>query len=313
MAKGFMVDVTKCIGCRGCQVACKRYHDLGPNDDDIKATIGKTLVHRENWTSPADKDADTWLLIEFQSITDDNGDFMWRFIRTGCRHCENPGCVPACPAGAITRDATTGAVTTDAGKCIGCESCTIGKGLEGYIELGCPFNVPRYGSKDVGGETKKVMAKCAMCLDRLRKGQDPACVQTCPTGALTFGDKATMLANAKATGLNAYGESLNTDATLDPKISVFYASDEPFTKYNAALFPPTVEVIQPEAGDDDDDTEDGFPTWGYAAIAAGAVAVIAIGGYALYKRKQAVEEEEDDDDDDDEPPKKKKGGKKKKD
>jgi formate dehydrogenase iron-sulfur subunit len=291
-------------------VACKRYHDLGPDDDDIKATLGSTLVHNSKWTSPKDRDADTWLLIDFQEMTDANGEFKWRFVRTGCRHCEQPGCIEACPKDAITKDATTGAVTTDAGLCIGCKSCTEGQGLEGYIDLGCPFDIPRYGVKTVGTEDKTVMAKCAMCKDRLDKNLEPACAQTCPVGAITFGDKATMLSNAKATDLNVYGESLNDDAALDPGISVYYASDEDFSKYDAAIFPTTAEF---KTKKEEDDGEDGFPTWGYAAIAAGAVAVVAIGGYALYKRKEAVAEEEDDDDDDDDDKKKKKGGKKKKD
>jgi len=310
MAKGFFINLQKCMGCRGCQVACKRYHDLGPTDADITATIGKTLIHRSNWTSPADRDIDTWLLIDFQDVGTD-ADFEWRFVRTGCRHCENPGCIPACPADAITKD-SNGAVTVDAGKCIGCKSCTIGQGLEGKIELGCPFNVPRYGVRNVSGEDKTIMAKCAMCKDRLDVGKLPACVETCPTGAISFGDKATMLADAKASGLTVYGESLNTDSTLDPNISVYYATDVALDNYDATIFPTsvTVPVAAEVTGDDDDD--DGFPTWGYGAIAAGAVGVVAIGGYALYKRKQAVADEEDEDDEEEEEEEKpkKKGGKK---
>jgi formate dehydrogenase iron-sulfur subunit len=315
MAKGFLIDLSKCMGCRGCQVACKRYHDLGPTDDDIKATIGKTLIHRSNWTSPADRDADTWLLINFVEMTDDAGDFKWRFVRTGCRHCENPGCVTSCPVGAITKDATTGAVVTDAGKCIGCESCTIGQGLEDRIPMGCPFNVPRYGSKTVSGEAKKIMAKCSMCNDRLAVGLNPACADTCPTGAIQFGEKSAMLTAAEATGLTIYGkDALNADSKLDPGISIYYTSDEPLNKYDVGMFPEKVAVPLAADGvttpipDDDDDTgkEEIFPTLGAGAIAAGAVAVAAIGGFALYKRKlkiieeegsKSFEDEEEDDDD----------------
>lgn len=196
--KGFLIDVTKCIGCRACQVACKRYHDLGPDDAEVQAAFADanrtTFLHTADWTNPPDRDANTWLLIKFKEL-DDSGEFMWRFLRDGCKHCLNPQCIQACPQDAITKDTEHGAVTTDAGKCIGCESCIVGKGLEGRVDLGCRFDVPRYGKPGDYDET--VMGKCSMCLDRVQDGLIPACAHTCPTGAITFGDRAAMLTEAE--------------------------------------------------------------------------------------------------------------------
>ncbi len=92
------------------------------------------------------------------------------FLSLSCRHCAKPPCASACPTGAITRRSEDGIVAVDTGKCIGCRTC-----LEA-----CPFGVPRYAEDGT-------MQKCDMCLDRLAVGQRPICVETCPTGALSWG------------------------------------------------------------------------------------------------------------------------------
>ncbi len=87
-----------------------------------------------------------------------------------CQHCKDAPCMAVCPTGAISRS-DEGFVVLNPEKCIGCLMCA----------LACPFGHPRFDS-----ETKTVV-KCDFCINRLRKGQQPACVEACPTGALRFG------------------------------------------------------------------------------------------------------------------------------
>lgn len=93
-------------------------------------------------------------------------------------HCEDPGCLKACPSpGAIVKYAN-GIVDFISENCIGC----------GYCVKGCPFDVPRISTKD------NKAYKCSLCSDRVGVGLEPACVKTCPTGAIQFGSKQDMLA-----------------------------------------------------------------------------------------------------------------------
>lgn len=104
------------------------------------------------------------------------------FVSMSCMHCENPPCMEVCPAKAISKNAD-GAVVVNQEKCIGCQACA----------KACPFGVPQYG------EDGKMM-KCDMCPDRQEAGKEPACVATCPAGALHFGplDELAEMAREKA-------------------------------------------------------------------------------------------------------------------
>jgi formate dehydrogenase iron-sulfur subunit len=101
----------------------------------------------------------------------------WLIRKDGCMHCEDPGCLKACPApGAIVKYAN-GIVDFISENCIGCRYCI----------AGCPFNIPRISTKD------NKAYKCSLCSDRVNVGLAPACVKTCPTGAIQFGAKEDML------------------------------------------------------------------------------------------------------------------------
>ena len=93
-----------------------------------------------------------------------------RSLSFACAHCMRPACMEACPEGAISKRSDDGIVVVDTEKCIGCRTCG----------SACPFGVPRYG-KD------KIMQKCDMCLGWKERGTSPACVETCPGEALSFG------------------------------------------------------------------------------------------------------------------------------
>ncbi len=161
-----LIDVSTCIGCKGCQVACSEWNDIR---DEVGYCAGV-------YDNPLDLSAKSWTVMRFSETTQ-NGKLEWLIRKDGCMHCADPGCLKACPsAGAIIQYAN-GIVDFQSEHCIGC----------GYCIAGCPFNVPRLNSED------NRVYKCTLCVDRVSVGQEPACVKTCPTGAIHFGSKADML------------------------------------------------------------------------------------------------------------------------
>jgi formate dehydrogenase iron-sulfur subunit len=165
------VDTSTCIGCKACEVACQEWNDLKPLATSQVGTY-QTLPNL---------DAQFWNLIRFDERVTEDGTFAWLMRKDQCMHCEDPGCLEACPApGAIVQYAN-GIVDVNPDACIGCK----------YCETGCPFNVPKFHSK-----TGK-MAKCTLCVDRTSVGLEPACIKACPTGCLHFGTKADMVAFGK--------------------------------------------------------------------------------------------------------------------
>ena len=92
-----------------------------------------------------------------------------RCTSMGCMHCANAPCLTACPTGAIWRDEDTGLVQVNQERCVGCRSCL----------KACPFQVPQFNARNK-------MVKCDGCLERIRAGRLPVCVQCCPSGALTL-------------------------------------------------------------------------------------------------------------------------------
>ena len=103
-------------------------------------------------------------------------------------HCTEAACIEVCPSGALFHN-EYGFVSQDNDKCIGC----------GYCVEFCPFNVPRLDASRVTGVG--TMEKCTLCttpgLDRLSIGQEPACVKTCPTNALIYGDRDELVAEGR--------------------------------------------------------------------------------------------------------------------
>ncbi len=165
-----LIDTTKCIGCKACQVACMEWNDL-------RDAIGTCTGHYEN---PHDLSQASWTLMRYAEYENPKGDLEWLIRKDGCMHCEDPGCLKACPSpGAIVQYAN-GIVDFHEENCIGC----------GYCVTGCPFDIPRISQKD------KKAYKCTLCSDRVAVGLEPACIKSCPTGALVFGTKEDMKQHA---------------------------------------------------------------------------------------------------------------------
>jgi len=173
MAKAILYDATKCTACRGCQAACKQWNDL---EADITTNTG-------SYENPPDLSPRTWLKMRFTEVGN-NGSLAWLFTRRACMHCTDAGCVKVCPTKAVFHH-DLGFVAYDKDKCTGC----------GYCVEACPFDVPRLDGSRLTGKAK--MFKCIFCIDRVTSGlEQPACVKTCPPGALDFGNRDEMIVEA---------------------------------------------------------------------------------------------------------------------
>jgi len=165
-----LIDISKCIGCKACQVACMEWNDT-------RDAIG---VNHGVLDNPMDLTENSWTVMRYAEVKTDRG-LEWLIRKDGCMHCAEPGCLKACPAPGAIVQYSNGIVDFQEENCIGC----------GYCITGCPFNIPRLSKKDA-----KVY-KCTLCSDRVAVGLEPACVKTCPTGAILFGTKDDMIRHAE--------------------------------------------------------------------------------------------------------------------
>jgi formate dehydrogenase iron-sulfur subunit len=206
---GVIVDVRRCIGCKGCQVACKGWNKLPAEETGISED--------GEYTNPSYFSAITWKIVHFKEIGDyDNnvagtGGLKWRMLSDNCKHCLEPACVSVCPTGSLWKR-VDGPVLYDLDRCVGC----------GYCTMACPWGIPNYD------EEINAIRKCTMCFDRIDQGNKPSCVSVCPTDALKFMtlEKARNVANeAKNHGLHVYG--------LDEVggTSWIFISDVPFSEF----------------------------------------------------------------------------------
>jgi formate dehydrogenase iron-sulfur subunit len=165
-----LIDTSKCIGCKACQVACMEWNDLR---DEIGTNVG-------GYQNPHDLTEHSWTLMRFAEYENPKGDLEWLIRKDGCMHCADPGCLKACPAPGAIVQYSNGIVDFHEENCIGC----------GYCITGCPFNIPRISKRD------HKAYKCTLCSDRVAVGLEPACIKACPTGALVFGTKEDMQQHA---------------------------------------------------------------------------------------------------------------------
>ena len=168
---GMAIDLSRCIGCNTCAVACKVSNNL-PKD------VWWNVVHTEG-RDFADTSKGTY-----------GGEMQLSWLPVNCMHCENAVCEEVCPTGAtVKRD--DGIVTVDEETCIGCKSCMeacpydvrrlIENKPEYYLEL--PIGDPAAKSHKGG-----TVEKCDFCAGRIDRGEKPACMELCPGRARYWGD-----------------------------------------------------------------------------------------------------------------------------
>ncbi|WP_320008348.1 4Fe-4S dicluster domain-containing protein [Maridesulfovibrio sp.] len=179
MSKTILIDTSRCTACRGCQIACKEWHELPANK-----------TYQVGWGShqnPPDLNPNNYKLVRFSEHLTDNV-IRWNFFPDQCRHCEIAPCKETGDMyieEAITQDDQTGAIIFT--------SKTKGFDKEQFEEIkeACPYNIPRRDEKS------GLLSKCTMCNDRIHNGMPPACVKVCPTGTMQFGEREDMLKLAK--------------------------------------------------------------------------------------------------------------------
>jgi formate dehydrogenase iron-sulfur subunit len=157
-----------CIGCKACEVACKEWNQVSADGFDWSGFSYDNTGHLGH---------STWRHVSFVEHAPEVGVggndpnlASWRFESDVCKHCENAGCLEACPTGAIVRT-EFGGVFVQPDICNGCSYCVVA----------CPFGVVQKNMDD--GRA----FKCTFCYDRQKEGLQPACAKACPTESIKFG------------------------------------------------------------------------------------------------------------------------------
>jgi formate dehydrogenase iron-sulfur subunit len=163
---GKLVDAIRCIGCKRCMSACKRWNNQRVERDEL-VTDRDTHLTANNYT-----------VVNLR--TDTKNRAKRYYVQWSCQHCIEPACVGVCPVTAIKKLAN-GPVVINEKKCVGCRYCF----------QACPWKVPQFDFE------KRVTRKCHLCYNRtLLNYQKPACVAACPVGALAFDYKHEIILEA---------------------------------------------------------------------------------------------------------------------
>jgi molybdopterin-containing oxidoreductase family iron-sulfur binding subunit len=197
-----VIDLKRCIGCYGCQIACKAENGTRPG------TTYARVVKRE-WG-------------EFPNVKKLS-------IPVLCMHCNEPPCVEVCPTGASQKRASDGIVFIEADFCVGCRACV----------MSCPYGARYFQDEERdyfelgGNEYEKqvypshergVVEKCDFCRSRLERGEEPACSANCMCKARIFGDLDDPHSEISRLIREEGGFQLNPELGTDP--SVYYLPPE---------------------------------------------------------------------------------------
>ncbi|MGE8317595.1 MAG: formate dehydrogenase subunit beta [Comamonas sp.] len=260
-----LIDVSKCIGCKACQSACMEWNDIR---DEVGSNHGV-------YDNPNDLTENSWTVMRFTEYeNEESGNLEWLIRKDGCMHCEDPGCLKACPSPGAIIQYSNGIVDFHQENCVGC----------GYCVTGCPFDVPRISKKD------HKAYKCTLCSDRVAVGQEPACVKTCPTGAIMFGTKEGMKAQADTRIADLKERGFAKAGLYDPQgvggthvMYVLHHADKPSIYHGL----PDDPKISPMVG-----------LWKGVAkpLALAALGVAAVGSFFHYVAKGPLEVPEEDED-----------------
>jgi formate dehydrogenase iron-sulfur subunit len=171
---GVLVDTTVCVGCRNCEFACKKAHELPTLEIDSYSDRSVFLDFRR---------PDAGSLTVVNEFINEKNPLLPIDVKFQCMHCDKPACASACIVGALSKK-EDGSVVWDSSKCIGCRYCMVA----------CPFQIPSF---DYLTPIEPNIRKCDFCHERKKDGKLPACVEICPVEALIFGSRTEIIRIAK--------------------------------------------------------------------------------------------------------------------
>jgi formate dehydrogenase iron-sulfur subunit len=177
MAVALLQDMSKCIACKGCQVACKEWNELPGEPAHFHKVPDRPYPVAFNFTgnsydNTGQLSATDWRHVRFiEQFNESRSEARWFFSSDSCKHCNDAGCLNACPVKAIVRT-DMGNVFVQQDVCIGCKYCI----------PSCPYGVINF-SEETG-----TVHKCTLCNDRIHNGLGTACAKACPTGSISFGE-----------------------------------------------------------------------------------------------------------------------------
>ncbi|MCK4658417.1 MAG: 4Fe-4S dicluster domain-containing protein [Phycisphaerae bacterium] len=203
---GVLVDITKCIGCRRCEFACKEATQKaaevradGPckEGDLFKPQPLETYEDKSVFDSDGLRRPEPHCHTRISRFPNPQDETKPVYAKYNCLHCVDPSCMSACIVGAF-RKLPEGPVLYDAWKCMGCRYCMVA----------CPFGIPQYEYDNL---LTPQVRKCTMCADEgnlmdptlpedhPNKGKVPACVKICPAEVMTYGKRSELLELAHET------------------------------------------------------------------------------------------------------------------
>jgi molybdopterin-containing oxidoreductase family iron-sulfur binding subunit len=216
---GYGLDLSKCVGCRKCVYACVKENNQSRTPQvhwikvlEMEKEKGVDLMHSTPYYNPEKVPEEGFFYMPVQ-----------------CQQCKNPPCVKVCPVQATWTE-PDGIVVVDYDWCIGCRNCM----------TGCPYGArhfnwssPRIKSEEINTDTeylgnrprtKGVVEKCTFCIQRVRNGKYPACVEICPVGARKFGNLLDEQSEIRSIMKNKRVFILKEELNTQPKFYYFYGT-----------------------------------------------------------------------------------------
>lgn len=181
---GYGLDLSRCVGCRRCVYACVKENNTSRSNPQIQ------------WIKVLEMDKDHGVDLEHASAYYETdavprpGHF---YMPVQCQQCRNPACVKVCPVGATWKE-PDGIVVVDYDWCVGCRccmsACPYGARRFNWAEPELPAAEMNPDTHVLGNRPRPmgVVEKCTFCIQRVRNGRYPACVEVCPAGARKFGN-----------------------------------------------------------------------------------------------------------------------------